>query len=164
VNLAAFLQALYDSSIGTTIRESGLLFPWIESFHVLMATTVVGTIAIVDLRLLGYRAHRRSARKLILELLPFTWLAFVGAVTTGVLLFSSNSVGYAKNPQFIAKMAVLLLAGINMALFHLTTYRRIGSWDESLPPPASARVAGATSLVLWISIVVLGRWIGFTVE
>ena len=87
------LQALYDSSLGTAIRESSTLFPWIESLHVLMIATVVGTIVMVDLRLMGFAAHRRSARQLIVEMLPFTWVAFVVAVITGTLLFTSNATG-----------------------------------------------------------------------
>ena len=89
------LQAISDTPVGAGIRESGVLFPWIESVHVLAATTVVGTIAIVDLRLLGYASHRRGARKLILDLLPFTWVAFALALITGALLFTSNAVVYA---------------------------------------------------------------------
>jgi hypothetical protein len=161
---SSFLQGLYDSAVGSGIRESGVLFPWIESIHVLMATTVVGTIAIVDLRLMGYASHRRGARRLILDLLPYTWAAFALAVTTGSLLFTSNALGYASNTQFVSKMIVLALAGINMAIFHVTAYRRIGEWDDSLPTPLGARIAGATSLALWIVVVFLGRWIGFTMQ
>jgi len=160
---AELLQNLTDSAIGAGIRESNVLFPWIESLHVLAATTVVGTIAIVDLRLIGYASHRKGARQLILDLLPFTWAAFGLAVVTGSLLFTSNASGYAANTQFLSKMAVLLLAGINMAYFHLTAYRRIDQWDDALPTPKAVRIAGATSLVLWITIVFLGRWIGFTI-
>ena len=80
------LQALDDSAIGSSIRESSLLFPSIETIHVLMATTVVGTIAIVDLRLIGYGAHRRGARRLITELLPFTWVALNGRDTLLLIL------------------------------------------------------------------------------
>jgi len=159
----SFLQGLYDSAIGSGIRESGLLFPSIETVHVLMATTVVGTIAIVDLRLIGYGSHRKGARQLILDLLPFTWVAFALAAVTGSLLFTSNAAGYAANVPFIAKMCVLLLAGINMAVFHVTAYRRIAEWDDTLPTPAGVRIAGATSLGLWIVVVFLGRWIGFTI-
>ena len=161
---AGFLQSLYDSAVGSGIRESGVLFPWIESIHVLMATTVVGSIAIVDLRLIGYASHRKGARQLILDLLPFTWAAFALAVTTGLLMFTSNALGYAANAQFVSKMIVLVLAGFNMAIFHLTAYRRIGQWNDALPPPWGARIAGATSLTLWIVIVFLGRWIGFTIQ
>jgi len=161
---ATFLQSLYDSTAGSSIRESGVLFPSIESIHVLMATTVVGTIAIVDLRLIGYASHRKGARQLILDLLPFTWGAFALAAVTGSLLFISNAPNYAANVPFVSKMAALIFAGINMAIFHLTAYRRIGQWDDTLPPPRGVRIAGATSLAVWIVIVFLGRWIGFTVE
>jgi hypothetical protein len=159
-----FLEWLYDSAVGSGIRESGLLFPWIESIHVLMATTVVGSIAIVDLRLIGYASHRKGARQLILELLPFTWVAFALAAVTGSLMFTSNAMAYAANGPFVCKMIVLVLAGVNMAIFHLTAYRRIVQWNEALPTPRAVRIAGATSLMLWIVIVVLGRWIGFTIQ
>jgi len=164
MNWANLLQSLYDSPVGIGIRESGFLFPTIESIHVVMATAVVGTIAIVDLRLIGYASHRRGARQLILDLLPFTWVAFAAAAITGSLLFTSNARSYVADAQFVAKMVVLLLAGINMAIFHLTAYRRIGQWNDALPPPRGVRIAGGTSLMLWIVIVFLGRWIGFTVQ
>lgn len=159
---ADFLQRIYDSPIATMVRESGTLFPWLESVHVLAAATVVGTIAIVDLRLLGYRSHRRGARQLIIDLLPFTWVAFVLALITGLLMFSSNAQMYWDSKPFVAKMCALMLAGVNMAVFHLTAYQKIGEWDDALPPPRPARLSGLSSLALWILIIFLGRWIGFT--
>jgi hypothetical protein len=160
----SFLQSLYDSPVGSGIRESSVLFPTIESIHVLMATTVVGTIVIVDLRLIGYASHRRGAQQLMLDLLPYTWTAFALAAITGSLLFTSNAVSYVADVPFVAKMVVLLLAGINMAIFHLSAYRRIIQWNDALPPPPGVRFAGATSLILWIVVVFLGRWIGFTIQ
>jgi hypothetical protein len=162
MNLASLAQTINDTPVGTAIREAGTLFPWIESTHVLMAVIVVGSIAIVDLRLIGVAAHRRGARQLILDLLPFTWMAFVGAVITGSLLFTSNAIGYIDSKPFLFKMVVLVLAGINMAVFHLTAYRRIGDWDETMPTPPAARISGILSLTLWIVVVFLGRWIGFS--
>jgi len=161
---SSFLQSLYDSAVGSAIREGSMLFPSIESLHVLMATTVVGTIAIVDLRLIGFASHRSGARQLILDLLPFTWAAFALAAVTGSLLFTSNAPNYAADGPFQAKMLTLVLAGINMAIFHLTAYKRISQWDDALPPPRGVRIAGASSLTLWIVIVFFGRWIGFTVQ
>lgn len=156
------LQKVYDSQIGTTIRESSTLFPWLESLHVLAITTVLGTIAIIDLRLLGYWSHRRGVKRLGRDLLPFTWVAFAFALATGLLLFSSNTTAYWANTPFKAKMVVLVLAGINMLVFHSTFYRSVDQWDEQVKPPTAARVAGALSLTLWIGVIFLGRWIGFT--
>ena len=123
---ADLIKAINDSSIAIHIRESATLFPWIEGIHVLAITIVVGTIAIVDLRLLGFQAHRKNAEQLIKELLPFTWIMFVTAVATGTLMFISNASTYWINTQFRIKLFMILLAGLNMAFFHLTAYRKIG--------------------------------------
>ena len=59
-----FFQWLYDSGVGTAIRESASLFPWIESVHVLSITLVVGSIAVVDLRLLGVASKGRAISRI----------------------------------------------------------------------------------------------------
>ncbi|BCI71788.1 putative membrane protein [Sphingomonas sp. S17] len=164
MSLDTLFQSLYDSSLSSAIRENTSYFPWLESFHVLAITLVFGTICIVDLRLLGYRSHRRGARQLIVDLLPFTWVAFAVAVVTGSLLFASNAVAYSHNAQFQWKMIAILAAGLNMAVFHMTAYRRIVDWDDDASPPTAARIAGAGSLILWMLVIVFGRWIGFTLS
>lgn len=155
------MQSIYDWPLSTAIRQVDVLFPALESLHVIGIAAVVGTIAIVDLRLLGYSAHRPSAYKLVRELLPYTWIAFVLTVVTGLLMFVSKSVDYSVNSFFLSKMAVVLVAGLNMGVFHLGVYRRIDQWDVDVKPPTAARVAGFTSLLLWTLAVFLGRWIGF---
>ena len=58
-------------------------------------------------------------------------------------------------------MGMLFLAGLNMAVFHLGAYRQIVVWDLNKSIPFSARVAGFSSMVLWILVIFFGRWIGF---
>lgn len=157
-----FLELVNDSAVGTAVREGATTFIWIEATHVLTLAIVLGTIMIVDLRLIGFAAHRRGARQLMKDMLPFTWVAFVLAVITGVLLFSSNALTYWDSNPFRWKLAAIALAGLNMAFFHLTAYRRIADWDDALPPPTMARIAGLTSLGLWILVAFLGRWIGLS--
>lgn len=159
--LSDFFQSIYDSSLGTAIRESGTLFPIIETVHVLSICTVVGTIAVVDLRLMGLASHRRSAQKLLAETLPITVVAFVIAVLSGLLMFSSHALEYTESVPFLWKMGVIALAGLNMAFFHLTTHKSIARWSEIMPPPPAARLSGAISLSLWVAVLFLGRWIGF---
>ncbi len=164
MSLETTLQQIYDLPLSNAIRENVNTFPLLESFHVVAISIVFGTIMLVDLRLLGVAAHRSSAHRLSNELLPYTWGAFVVAVITGAGLFISNAVSYVGNTQFLLKMAAVALAGLNMAWFHSTTYRRIDQWDEDMPPPAAARLAGLVSLVTWTVVIFLGRWIGFTLE
>ena len=154
-------QTLQNTSIATAIREGDSLFPWIESIHVLAIVTVVGTISIIDMRLIGLPAHRKSVRKLMQDVLPLTWGAFALAVVTGSLLFSSRATKYVTIIWFVSKMVLLLLAGLNMVYFHIITYRSIHLWDELAETPRAAKVAGTMSLLLWIGVVFCGRLVGF---
>ncbi|CAD5200080.1 DUF6644 family protein [Pseudomonas sp. FEN] len=161
MDIQPLLQTLQDTAVATFIRESGAAFPTLESVHVIGIAIVYGTIAVVDLRLLGVASHRRGALKLIQDLLPYTWVAFVMCVITGLLMFCANGTSYAQNNAFLLKMGLLLLAGLNMGIFHLGAFRRISEWDTTLPPPSQARVAGLSSLALWAGVIFLGRWIAF---
>jgi hypothetical protein len=89
-------------------------------------------------------------------------VAFIAAIT-GSALFTSNAVEYTHNTAFQLKMTMMALAGINMVVFQLITFRSVGGWDEARATPVGARFAGAFSLLAWISIVACGRWIGFTI-
>jgi hypothetical protein len=161
MSLEHALTWLQDLSFPTDIRESGWLFPTIETVHVFALVLVVGSIMTVDLRLLGLANRERRFTHLAAEMLPWTWTAFAVAACAGLLMFSSKAVVYFGNIPFRLKMCCLLLAGINMAMFHWMGTRHLDAWDEGKPPNA-ARVAGGASLLLWTLIVAAGRWIGFT--
>ena len=158
-----FCQWLYDTPLAATIRSNELAFPWLESVHVLAITLVLGSIAVADLRLLGLASVKRPVTQVLQEVLPVTWVAFVVAAITGVAMFTSNAVEYSHNTPFQLKMAMLVLAGLNMVLFQLVTFRGVGAWDDAEATPPGARVAGGFSLLAWLSIVAFGRWIGFTI-
>jgi hypothetical protein len=157
----ALFKALQDSPLGSTISQSTWMFPTIETVHVVAIATVIGTIAMVDLRLLGVSAKARPASALIHEFLPWTWGAFALALVTGSLLFTSRAADYLAIPAFLAKFAIMALAAGNMLVFHLTAERRIATWDLG-KPATGARVAGGLSLLFWAAIVVFGRQVGFS--
>ena len=161
MSLEQTLTQLQDLSLPTQIRESDWLFPTIETVHVFALVLVVGTIMTVDLRLLGVANKERPFSQVAAEMLPWTWSAFAVAALAGMLMFSSKALTYYGNIPFRLKMVCLLLAGINMAMFHWIGTRRLGTWDHGRPPRA-AKLAGGASLLLWITIVAAGRWIGFT--
>jgi hypothetical protein len=161
----ALLKSLEQTSIATAISENESFFPWIESIHVLAIVLVVGSIAIVDLRLLGLGSRDRAVTPLTKDVLPCTWVAFLVAACTGFLLFMSKAVTYGHNFFFLGKMILLVLAGINMAIFHLLINRDVERWGATPhTTPLPAKIAGAVSLCLWIAVVTFGRWIGFTLH
>lgn len=145
----------------TEVRESGWLFPSVETLHVLALVVVVGSIFTVDLRLLGFTSRQRPFSEVAQEMLPWTWAAFVVATIAGLTMFASKAVTYAANWPFRFKMLFLLLAGVNMLVFQFFSSHQLTGWERNTPP-ASARFAGGASLLLWTAVVATGRWIGFT--
>jgi len=158
------LILIYSNPLAETIREHESLFPWIEALHVLAVTLVIGSIALVDLRLIGVRALNRTISNISEELLPITWMAFLVAALTGAILFTSNALSYSQNFYFISKIILLGLAGINMMCFQFIIGKNLDRWNHYKQLPIAARIAGGISLTLWISIIFCGRWIGFTLE
>ena len=158
--LFLWLEAL---PLSEAIKLSAWMFPTIESLHVIGVALVFGVIAIVDLRLLGIASHSRRFTEVAHDCLHWTWAAFVLAVVTGLLMFISNATTYGNNTLFWWKMALLVLAGINMFIFEVITTRSVANWDAPHAAiPNAARIAGFLSLGLWMGVIATGRWIGYT--
>src|SRR5580704_16324083 len=162
MEIVEFLKSLEASGLATRIRDSLWLFPLIESTHVIGLTMVFGTIAIIDLRLLGIASTQRSFKRMASDILKWTWAAFALTALTGSLMFSTNARVYYHNFFFRTKMLLLVLSGINMLFFELTAGRTIHRWDEARSAPPAGKAVAALSIALWISIIFMGRLIGFT--
>jgi len=164
MNAADLLAALESSWLGTYMREAPFGFVPAEIAHILALTLVFGSIAMVDLRLVGVAALRQPVSTLTRELLPITWIAFAVAVLSGSLMFLAKASGYYYAFEFRMKMLLIVLAGVNMIAFHLGPYRSIQNWDAQLAPPREVRIFGLISILIWISVIFFGRFIGFALE
>jgi hypothetical protein len=162
VDIASLLEWLQGTSLAVHIRDSLFAFPLIESTHVIGLTLVFGTIAIIDLRLLGLASTNRSFQRVAADTFTLTWVAFAVAAVTGVFMLITNDAVYYHNAYFRAKIALLALAAINMLVFEVTTRRSVAKWDRDASAPPLGRAVAAVSLVIWISVIVTGRMIGFT--
>lgn len=135
-------------------------FPLIESIHVVAISLLLGTLLMVDLRLIGVAARRYSLTQLGKELLPWTWASFWIAVLTGMAMFITRAASHVVNPAFQIKMLLLLLAGANMFLlqrFFLKTSHELKGFEL---PTNKMKISGTLSLCLWVGITLSGRWIG----
>ena len=162
--IAVITSWLEQSWLGVAIAKSDWLFPTIETIHVIAIALVVGSIVALDLRLLGLSWQKRAVTEVAEDVLPLTWVCFVIAVVAGALMFVSAARKYAYDLPFQLKMILLILAGVNMMIFHSFTYKRVRAWNHRVITPRGARVAAALSLLFWICIVGCGRLVGFTSE
>jgi hypothetical protein len=156
------LASIQDSALGNWMRYTNGAMPVVEATHVVAAVLLLGTVMVVDMRLLGLADSQRAYTRVSRETLRLTWLAFAVSVITGSLMFTTSPLTYFFNWAFQWKALALLVAGANMTVFQLLTARNVSAWNENASAPRSARIAGIASLVLWAAVVLLGRWIGFT--
>jgi hypothetical protein len=160
---ATIWQRIEGTSIGTTIAEAELLFPTIETIHVIALVTVIGVIALMDLRLLGIVGRSKSVAAMERDTVPLVWTAFALALVSGALLFVSKAATYMANPYFLWKMGLMVLAGVNMAIFHLVWSKGMADWGRpGQSVPTAAKLSGLLSLALWMVIPLCGRIVGFT--
>src|ERR1700730_7673911 len=133
-------------------------FPVVESLHILCGNVpLLVSTAILSARLAGWGLREVPVSKLVRGLLPWAWAGFVIQVITGLLLFSSADGKYASTRIFPLKMLLILLAGTDALIFMRPTSRQVAAVDSAKVPPLAARLAGVVSLLLWSSVLVMGR-------
>jgi hypothetical protein len=161
VSLLSFFEWLASTHYSVALHESLFMYPLIESTHVLALTLFVGLAVMLDLRLLGLTLKNVPVSEMLDRVLPWTKVGFVVMIVTGLLLFYAIPVRNYQNIFFRIKVLLLLLAGLNVWLFHTRVERRVADWDLDPVAPKGARVAALISLVLWAGIVVAGRMIAY---
>ena len=161
MDFPGFCQAVQTTWIYRMMQPTWV-FPVVETIHLSAMVLMVGSITVFDLRLLGVAFRRYSVSQIAEHLLPSTWTGFATMLVTGTLLFATTPVQkYCPNSAFRFKLVMIVVAGLNMSVFHFTVYRKVAEWDKASATPLLAKMAGSLSVLLWGSVVVAGRMIGF---
>lgn len=146
-------MAIYDLN-ANPLNNTEWAFPLTECVHIIAFALSIGTIALVDLRLLGLALWRQTAGQLARDTSLWTMAGFIVVIFSGLLIFSSDPIHYLYNDDFRFKIAVLVL-GI---VYNYTIHRKVAMSNPSL---ALGRLVGGFSLLLWVSVVFSGLYIGF---
>ena len=140
---------------GATIRLSSWLFPVVLWMHFVGLSIWLGAAAAIDLRLIGVGARRYTAAELSRGLLTWKWIGFGVAFLGGFLLLSAEATTYAANLGFWLKLALLFPLAL---ICHAVVQRKAQAWSASEQHRATAVIAGAAELLLWISVVSASVW------
>ena len=155
------VHALEASPLARFMREALWAYPAVEALHILALAIVVGSIVVVDLRLLGL-SRDMSAARLSRHALPWTVGAFTISIATGLLMFTAHAEDFITNRVFILKMGLILAAGVNASLLHAGAFRTVAQWDTGAAPPARVRIAAGVSIIIWIGVIACGRLLAYT--
>jgi hypothetical protein len=158
----ALMEALESSPLAALVRTSTWIYPLASVLHIFGVTFLVGSIALFDLRVLG------AAKRLPLEvcaayLLPIARTAFVVQLVTGFLMFSADAAHTYDNPYFLAKVALIGLALVNIVVFHGLERSRpyVYQLEEVDALPGWVKASAAVSLITWIGVACFGRMIAY---
>jgi hypothetical protein len=169
MNLRSLFEWVDTFPSSIAMRESLYGYPILLTAHVVTLAMFAGLVIMMDLRLLGFAYRTTPFSQVQARLFPWQMVGMVLSFSTGFLLFYSQPMRYYPRLYYWMKMALLVVAGLNALVFHLTTYRSVAKWDADAGPPSGAKLAGALSLVLWAGIVVSGRltaydWLTLTLD
>lgn len=156
----AWLVWLETTRLAEAMRHEPLLFPLVEVAHILGFVVLVGAAVMFDLRLLGL-SRRLPVSALARHLLPWSRGSVAVVVPTGVLLFLSQATRLGTSPVFGLKLSLIVLAGLNAALFQWGVYRSVAAWDTEARSPPAARVAAVVSLASWAGVITCGRLLAY---
>jgi hypothetical protein len=144
---------IYDLN-ANPLNANEWAFPLTECFHITSFALSIGTIALVDLRLLGLGMKHQTAGQLLKDTGIWTFAGLVIVILSGLMIFSSDPIRYTYNSGFQFKITVLVLA----IIFNYTIHRKIASSNYS---PVMGKLVGGISLLMWMLVPFGGIWISF---
>ncbi len=154
------MHTVEATGLARFMREALWAYPATEALHIIGIGLLFGSIAIVDLRLIGL-GRRVPVSALAGLAVPWSLAGFVLAATTGLLMFTAHAAEFITLPVFILKMGLILAGGINAAILHTSVLRDTRPWDTGASTPPAAKVAGGVSIALWIGVVACGRLLAY---
>jgi hypothetical protein len=148
---------LLQNAIADALNNTEWAFPLAECVHIGGFAVGIGSIALVDFRMLNLGLRHETAARILRYTEPWTLVALLFVLFSGMALFSSQVSIYRINVIFPIKMYVLLAA----LIFNFTVHRKVATMENA--PPALSRFVAIVSLLLWVSVVFGGIFIGFLV-
>jgi hypothetical protein len=161
MSIRAAVEWLANTEWSIALHESQYAYATIESIHVWALCLFVGFAVLLDLRLIDVIFRDLPVSDVARRLLPWITAGFAVMVVSGILLFYAIPLRTYLNIFFRIKAVLLILAGLNVFVFHRGIYAKLSEWDIGVSPPRPARVAGMCSLILWAAIVFSGRMIAY---
>ncbi len=154
-----FLEWLQSTWIGVLVAESLWGYPLFETIHSLGMAMLIGSLGLINLRVLGYKPDLPLPQ--MQQLLPLAWLGFTLNAVSGTLLFTSDAVYFFSSHTFRIKVLLIVLGGLNAALLGRRIFRDAVSGAPAAPPTIGTKVIAMTSLTFWFGAVCAGRLIAY---
>lgn len=160
-SLHAFCEWLANTPFSMLLQNVSWIIPAVQCVHIVCISIVMGSVGLIDLRLLGITGHSQSISNLTSRLLPWVWISLVVLLITGALLAIAEPVRSLTNPAFQAKMLMIVIVGSLTLFFQSMVRGDVAFWELTPARRTTAKMTAIVSLLLWVGIVFAGRWIAY---
>jgi hypothetical protein len=154
-----FLEWLQTTALGEMVAETLWAYPFLETLHTLGMAMLVGSLGLINLRVLGYKIELPILGTR--DLLPLAWLGFTINLISGIALFTSDAVYFWSSYTFRIKILLIVLGGINAFVLGRAAFREPLS-GGSFVAATGIRWIAASALVFWLGAIIAGRLIAYT--
>ena len=154
-----FFEWLDDTPLSHWVAETLWAYPTLETMHTIGMALLIGSLGLIDLRVLGFKPELPLLETQ--RLLPLAWLGFTLNAISGTLLFVSDAVMFSSSYTFRLKIALIVLGGVNAALLGRSVFQTPPGGAPVQPSTGAKWVAG-TSLVFWFGAIICGRLVAYT--
>jgi hypothetical protein len=157
-----FADWLADTALSKTLQDHAWVVPTSQSIHIIAVSIVFGSACMINLRLLGVGRSGRSVSQLTNTLIPWMWRGLALLLLTGVIQTVTEPVRQFVTPMFWAKMTMIIVVATMTAVYAKAVRRNASRWDAPSSRPLRAKAFAILSTLLWMAIIVCGRFIGYT--
>src|SRR5580692_2531961 len=137
-------EALEQTGWVKTFGSTGWMYASVSVIHYLTMFWFIGSMAVVDLRVMGIAARKRGLSELAAQLYPWAWTGMALAIVSGFFMFATAAGDWAPDPVFHVKLVLIVLS----IAFAILVQRGAPKWGALPEIPASAKVIAAIALLL----------------
>lgn len=148
-----------STSLSLWVTQWNWTWVILEILHFFGLCVLLGSLLIIDLRLIGF--FRSIPIADTHRILPWTFVGFAINLITGILFYFGDPARYTINIGFQIKMLLIILAGLNALWFYLKIDKPMRTWDQHGDTPGLAKLIGSLSLLIWFSVLLCGRLIPY---
>ena len=159
--LLSIINWISHTAASDTISNATWIIPLFQTIHIMAIAVVVSTMGMLDLRLMGVAGTQHSMRSLVDRYVPWMWVAVIVLLCTGVVLITGEPERSLGNWVFQVKMGLLATVLLVTVGFSRTIKHNLDSWERAPTHQLTAKATGLVSLLLWVGIVIAGRWIAY---
>ncbi len=160
-SLHSFCTELAATALSQAIQAAEWIIPAVQTVHIVAVATVITSILMVDLRLLGLAGRHQPIAAVANRYLPTIWYVLPVLFVTGATLIIAEPARSLQNPVFALKMGLLLLAASLTLVCQLPLRSDPGYWEKSRSRRRMVGLIGLLSLPLWVAILFAGRWVAY---